>query len=313
MGRKKKSATGKKSASTASLFSRIYNMFSTENPFFSGQLAVRIGFFALLAVGIVMFFNMCEGYVQSISQKRDLSLTVELKNPPDWLSPELNRDICLATGINRDDFLLDKSLTSQWRNNLAQNPWIKNVNNIHKRFDGRVVLDCDIRRPLAIIENQGRNFYIDVEGMVMPYQPTNGHLVRLRGHQSESLKPGESIHTPELIAGIEVLQLILQVDENLPMGDRLWTELAILDVSNFQGRQDALRSQLTLYTKGNTEVRWGAPVGNYIAFKEASDKLKLTTLYREFKQTGSLDHYQYVELRNHRKEKADPLRLPQNG
>ena len=45
---------------------------------------------------------------------------------------------------------------------------------------------------------------------------------------------------------------------------------------------------------------------NYIL--DDGEEVKLANLYRQFKQTGSLDSYQYVELRNFRKERADPIK-----
>ena len=262
----------------------------------------------VLGVAVVVGFRHLEKYVAHIAQQRQISLTVELKNPPPWISEQLISEICLATGINSNDDLLDESLTMQWATALNRNPWVKRVNNIHKRYDGRVVLDCELRRPLAKVQRHGRTCYIDFEGVVLPYSPTFGHLVSLSGHGGDLPQPGESITAAPLIAGIEVLQLILRIDEQMPQQERLWQELASIDVSNYEGRRDSTRPHLALYTRGNTEIRWGAAVGNYLPYYEAPDKLKLTTLYREFKQTGSLDHYQYVELRNHRKEKADPLK-----
>jgi len=261
-----------------------------------------------VVVGIVVVFGQMEGYVANIVQQRQVALTVELKDPPQWISEQLISEICLSTGINSNDDLLDESLTKQWAAKLSQNPWVKRVKTIHKRFDGRVVLDCEIRRPLAKIQRHHKTVYIDLEGVVLPYSPTYGHLVTLRGHPSPLPRPGQSITAASLIAGIEVLQLILRIDEQMPAQNRLWQELATIDVSNYQGQRNRAKPHLSLYTHGNTEIRWGAAVGNYLPYYEAPDKFKLTTLYREFKQTGSLDRYQYIELRNHRKEKADPLK-----
>jgi len=310
MGRKRKKSVGRKKSHSFGLVSLMANWLNSE---WMQWCQRRTGLVVVLLImaGVVVFgFEQLEGYVANVTRQRQVALTIKLKDPPQWISEQLIEEICFSTGINRDDDLLDESLTKQWAMNLSQNPWIKRVNKIHKQFDGLVVLDCDLRRPLAKVQRNNQTVYIDFEGVVLPYSPTYGHLVALRGHPAPLPKPGQSITAAPLIAGIEVLQQILSVDEKLSAQDRLWQELASIDVSNYQGRRDASRPHLVLYTHGQTEIRWGAPIGDYLPYYEASDILKLTTLYREFKQTGSLDHYQYIELRNHRKEKADPLKQP---
>lgn len=310
MGRKKGRSVGRKKSQPKGFISQMLKWLQSD---LAQWCKRRAGLFLILLVagsGVVFLFSRMEGYVQNVTEKREVALAVKLNNPPKWLSEQLISEICLSSGINRNDFLLDENLTHQWAENLSQNPWVKAVRRIHKQYDGLVVLDCEIRRPLAKIVRQGKTCYVDFEGVVLPYSPTYGHLVTLHGSNARLPQPGQSITMAPLIAGLEVLQLILQIDEQLPAQDRLWQELAYIDVSNFEGRRDSARPHLALYTRGNTEIRWGAPVGNYLPYYEAPDKLKLTTLYREFKQTGSLDQYQYVELRNHRKEKADPLKQP---
>ena len=277
------------------------------------RLTLRAAILTLLAAAVGFAFNYMEKQVQDITHDRQVSLSVRLANSPPWLPNNLYRNICYSAGIRADDPLLDETLTPIWFANLRSNPWIKTVNKIHKHYDGMVEIDCQIREPIASVKKDGKLFYVDLEGVLLPGDPVNKHLVRLRGGDGPLPESGEAITSPQLIAGIKVLQLIRHVDERLPPQDRLWTELASLDVANFEGQIDPTQSHLTLYTKGQTPVHWGAPVGKSLAYYEAEERIKLDTLYRQFKHTGSLDRYQYIELRNQRKEKADPLKPRQNG
>ena len=277
------------------------------------RLALRTAAIIILAAVVGFAFSYMEKHVQDITQDRQVKLSVRLANSPLWLPNDLYREICYSAQIRADNLLLDKTLTQQWFANLRSNPWVKSVNKIHKHYDGLVEIDCEIREPIASVKKNGKLFYVDLEGVLLPAHHINKHLVRLRGADSSLPEPGQAITSPQLIAGIEVLQLIRHVDERLSPQNRLWSELASLDVANFEGRLDPAKSQLTLYTKGKTPVRWGAPVGKSLAYYEAEEKIKLDTLYRQFKHTGSLDRYQYVELRNQRKERVDPLKPPQKG
>ena len=280
-------------------------------PLIGGTFPAKLVVVAVLVVlvtAVVGGMSVLENYVHQITRDRDVQLTIQLKDPPAWLSSEMIEDICLSCGIHRDDFLLDGHLPPIWAENLKKNPWVQHVKTIHKHYDGRVELDCQIRRPIAEILQNGERFFIDLEGVVLPDAAVQGHVVRLLGVAKGLPEPGEMVTSAALIGGLEILQLILQVDEKLNRTDWLWDELAALDVSNYEGKINPDKSHLTLYTTGQTPIFWGAALGRTIAYHEASQKDKLTTLYRHHRQAGSLDRYRYIDLRNFRKEKSDPLR-----
>jgi len=271
----------------------------------------KTGMLALLgaaAVTLVLGFRYLDGYVHRIAQAREVSLTVSLKNPPRWAGEELIEMVCLSSGIRSDDFLLEKDLTPDWVANLERNPWIRKVNRIRKFYNGRVELDCEFRQPIASVKQHQQTYYLDPEGVVLPYAPVSCHLIRLDGIHGSIPEPGGTISNSDGLAGLEVLTKILQMDEQLPRTDRIWNELAVLDVSNYEGRISSTHSHLTLFTNNMTEIRWGAAVGRSLPFHEADFKYKLSTLYRTFKKFRSLDTMQYVDLRDWPKEKADPLR-----
>lgn len=265
-----------------------------------------------VVVGSVAFgFGFLDRYVHTITQQRELKLDVVLKNPPAWASQQLIKGVCLSTGILSDDFLLDESLSDKWAQNLTQNPWVKRLNLVRKRYDGRLEIDCQLRHPLASIRDGQDIYYVDAEGIVLPALPlvgAEGHVVRLQGVKVGSLQVGTAVNTSDLLAGIQLLAMLRQVDQQMPMPDRLWGELAVIDVSNFQGRLSQAESHLVLYTDNNTEIRWGAAVGQGRAWYEAPAKTKISNLYQSYKLYGNLGEYEYVDLRNIRKDKADPLR-----
>ena len=275
-----------------------------------GRKAKVVGAVLFLVV-LVVGMRLLEGYVAGVARQRGVRLKVQLLNPPAWASDRLVRDICLSSGIRRDDFLLDKDLPGQWAANLAVNPWIKQVKKVHRRYDGLVQIECELRRPIAYVEQSDGVFYLDSEGVVLPDATLVGgarHVVKLRGEVAALPGAGETVDSAAVMAGLQVLTLIRQVDEAMPEDERLWMELAAMDVSNYEGREDLFRPHLALYTRNMTEVRWGAAVGRARPYHEASEKSKLSTLYRAHKHMGTLACYQFVELRDEGREIADPLR-----
>jgi len=290
---------------------RIFHLLSPQQ---WAYLAKRLGLLILIGgviAGLGVGFRYLEEYVVKISQQRKVQLSIVLVDPPGWVSEQLREEICLSSGVKSDDPLLDKDLAAKWADNLAGNPWVSQVNKVHKRYDGRVEIDCELRRPIARVVKSGKEYYLDQEGVVLPKVHPDDfaeHLVELTGDVMALPKPGDAVTSPSLLAGIQVLAMIREVDEQLPMKDRLWTQLARLDVSNYEGRVNQAESHLTLYTKNDTPAYWGAAVGRSLPYYEAPAKYKLATLYRAYKQYGSLDVYSHVELRDLRKEKEDPLK-----
>lgn len=306
MARKQKRRNSrKKKKSLDGLFSRL-----KESAVFAGvgANAARIGFTLALLGGLAFGLAAMERYVKNIAMERKVDYRVELVNPPEWLTRDLMEQLAHSLDIQESDLAVDQAVADRWAQALQENPWVRQLHHLHKRYDGVVELDCELRVPIASFEQRGRIYYIDREHVTIPAAAVQLHLVRLDGPPTSGVELGEAVSDRKLIAGLEVLQLILQVDSQMERKEQLWTELARLDVSNYQGRLNPREAHLTLYTERNTPIYWGAAVNEATAHYEANEKFKLTTLYRQFKQAGSLDRYQYVELRNFRKEKTDPLK-----
>jgi len=258
--------------------------------------------------------NYLEHHVKELPQYREVSLKVELQNPPNWTSEDLIDQVCLSAGLRADDFLLDEELTGRLMANLLdqnKSPWVKHVRQVRKQYDGKVMIDCELRRPIALIRQGSRICYIDAEGVVLPAVPLedrDNHIVRMQGIDVKLPPVGEPVNSEPLMDGIEVLALIRGTDEKLKREERLWHELAVMDVSNWKGRINPVNAHLMLYTQNNTEIKWGAAVGRSRPYNEASIEEKLSILYRNHRLTNSLDDYEYVDLRNRRPEKTNPQR-----
>ncbi|MCF7956919.1 MAG: cell division protein FtsQ/DivIB [Phycisphaerae bacterium] len=306
MARKKKAKTKKKNS--PGLIRRIAESLVSEHGNFARKWLVFVIVFTILAVGLNMGFGRLEGYVKEMTRQRGVKLGVRMERPA-WATEDFINEICRSSGIKCDDFLLDETLIAVASKKLKDNPWVKTVRQMRKCYDGSVIIDCAFREPLATLQQNDRFYYVDTEGVVLPAMNTHLHLVKLEGFIEPGLMPGRTIASEPLGAGLEVLKLICDVEGRIKdREDRLWDELKSINVSNFAGRLNQSKPHLKLLTQQNTEIRWGAAVGQEISWMEASYKDKLFRLYQEHNKYKSLDVFSYLDLRDRRKDKSDPLR-----
>ncbi len=313
MKKKKKTTRIKRQEQEGNWLGRLFGGIDPERKSFYFRMLGRFSLLLLFGGVVVSGFYYMERYVEDVSKERQVSLTVEFPNPPKWASPQLIEEICLSSGIRSDDFLLDKELTAKWSENLAQNPWVKTVNQVHKFYTGVVKIDCELRQPIASVQGSGEVYYLDEEGVVLPavklVEPY-GHVLSLRGVTSSLPKVGQKATGADITAGLQVLSMIRQVDQKLSWDEQLWNDLAVLDLNNYGGRVNQMESHLTLLTKNKTPIYWGVDVDRTRSFYEAPVKVKLENLYRHALDRP-LDQYPSIDLRSMRKEKADVIQ--ENG
>jgi hypothetical protein len=76
-------------------------------------------------------------------------------------------------------------------------------------------------------------------------------------------------------------------------------ELEGIDVSNFNGRRSNKFPHIVLISKDNTQIVWGAELGNWHRHLEASDEEKLAKLYSFYKENKTLSgKVQTINLRD---------------
>ena len=77
-------------------------------------------------------------------------------------------------------------------------------------------------------------------------------------------------------------------------------EIASIDVANFDGRKNKREPHIVLYTKDNTQIIWGAEIGDWQRHLESPDDDKLAKLYTYYQQYGTLSGVKYINLRDPR-------------
>jgi hypothetical protein len=249
--------------------------------------------------GIVIGFFYLEKYVKTIVPVARKIGLLELVNPPDWFNEALEEKISKAASAHGEDLKLDEEAAySVQRNINSYVSWMKNVKVLTS--DTSIRIKADWRRPLALIKFGLDKFYVDDELVVLDYVPMPElPIVQIKGLAAKTQipQPGSVWQHADLSAAVDLI-LRLDLMDQLDTPDKpLLFEIESIDVSNFNGRENPGFAHIILYAKDKTEIMWGAEVGAWHRYLEASDEEKLAKLYSHYKEYGSLmNNVKYIKL-----------------
>jgi len=154
---------------------------------------------------------------------------------------------------------------------------------------------------VALVELGSHKFYVDMNLVVLEHTSMSfEHVVKVKGLLgiTESPLPGKILRRDDLSAAVGILSRLDQMDKLIMPDKPLLDEIDSIDVSNFDGRKKTRASHIVLYTNDKTEILWGAKIGNWQRYLEASDKEKLAKLYSYYKKHRSLmGNAKYIDLR----------------
>ena len=263
-----------------------------------------IMFIALLAAAL--FFN--RRYVEHKIVLAKNPPRVVLKNRPVWMSDFLADQIASVARPAGAHSAFDHQLLIDTVAMLRANPWIREVKHVRRAFNNQpgdtLEVDCEYRAPVALVHWKDYYWLVDGEGVKLPEAFGEKLLPRIMFGQDQriNIRVIEGVQQPppesgakwagqDLRAGIELVKLLYA----RPYAE----EVQRVDVSNFDRRVDRRGAQLVLWTRYNTQVRWGQPVsGNDDFIVEVSPAKKLEYMEAIYNEIGRVDgKHQWVDLR----------------
>ncbi len=275
-----------------------------QRPSFTGILKVFAVVCVLGAVGFGVFaavrsgFAFLDKYVRKTIPVSEKIGFLELVAPPAWVTEQLAEKIYAAARANGEDLKLDEDTARSVQNNLEREvAWLQNVT-VQTTHD-TIRIEAQWRRPIALVKRGMSKFYVDAELVVLDFVPMpNLPIVKVRGLSliTKVPQPGTVWQRDDLVAAVDVLKLLWRMDEEVTPDKPLLWEIEVIDVSNFKGREDARFPHIVLYATDNTEIIWGAEIGTWQRYLEATDKEKLLKLYGYYKEHGSLLGVKYIKL-----------------
>ena len=252
--------------------------------------------FVVVGIGFVFLRKYVEKAVP-VSEKIGL---IELVDVPVWVNEPLKDKIYSAATAYGEDLKLDEDVALSVQQNIETLvSWVDEVK-VQTTHD-RLLIKARWRKPIALIKSGLNKFYVDSEQVVLDFVPiTELPIVKLTGLSFITKLPaaGEMWQRDDLAAAIAILARLDQMDKLVVLESPLLYEIDRIDVSNFNGRENSRFPHIVFYAKDNTEIIWGAEIGKWQRYLEATDEEKLAKLYSYYKEYGSLlGGVKYINLR----------------
>jgi hypothetical protein len=263
-----------------------------------------------VVAGLVIGFVFLDKYVKKVVPVSEKTATLELVDVPTWVNEPLKEKIYAAATANGEDLKLDEDAARSVQQNIETLvAWLDTVE-VQTTHDS-IRIEGRWRKPLGLVKLGLRSFYVDADLVVLDYLPMpNLPVVRIEG-LSTVMKvppPGEVWQRDDLAAAVAILSRLDQMDRLVTPDKPLLDEIATIDVSNFNGREESRAAHIILYAKDNTEIIWGAEIGTWQRYLEAPDEEKLAGLYSYYKEYGSLlNNVKYINLRDPRNNISQPI------
>lgn len=233
--------------------------------------------------GLVIFFVMGERY--TLSRLPETGPLV-LVDQPAWTSEEMIDSIYALAGAR--EFPLRANSLKHVAARLEETCWLENVK-VQLARDS-MIARADWHQPIALVKSGTTRFYVDATGVALEHVAlTNLHLVTVT-NLGIPRPPvfGRVVDRDDLKAAVALISLLRLMDGQSVPAKPLLREIESVDMKNFRGRRDKDASHIILYTQDKTPILWGAEIGNWAQFMEASDEEKLGRLYTYYQERGTL-------------------------
>lgn len=282
----------------------------TEKKERSKALRNTIIIFLVIAVGVglTIGFIYLDRFVKKSYRFGKEPLALYLANEPEWVSPELEREIVETARKGGANFILNEEAARQVGENVRTLAWLYDVQvSVGSK---EIVVNAGYRKPIAMVIAHDGWYYLDSHSVVLDYVPVSKlTIVEITGvaaHQLSSRSIGTKWQSDDVAAALELIELLNKMDGQVEPNKPLLAEIKSIDMSNFNGRRSSSQPHIVFYAKDGTEIKWGARIGQWHKHLEAKDEEKLAILYNTYKEYGT------VQIRAAQKGSFIDLTKPQN-
>jgi hypothetical protein len=320
MSRKTKTTRKRRSrkAPKPSFLRRWWEGISLDSKAGTLQVVLRVVFLCLVVATVGWTMGRLESYVRSTGNaKQNSPVGLQVSARPDWMPAELSHKItqsfAIKGGASYDDADLTESLSAQ----AASNPWVRKVRSVRKARDsnGRpfVRIDCEFRRPVAIVAWGKRYYFVDEYGVRLRDSQRSPEVPRwtaiIPGRDGQKARQENFIELADVPPNSErwsieyvLVELDAQMDPAPPQPGTLWKTKALVgnglrlagllktlntrgpqqlrvDARNYAGRRSTAAPHLAFWA-GDSYFKFGRfPLDNYHYNVAVEHKMKRLKAY----------------------------------
>lgn len=175
----------------------------------------------------------------------------------------------------------DDRLCRKMTERLEAVGWVSAVRKVKRYNDGRFVIQCDYRVPVALVQYGQEHFLVDDEHHRLPglYRADSTWQV-IEGIATKPPVPGTPWNSADLRAALQLLKGL--------RSEPFAHQIAAIEIGNFKGRKNAAAAHVVLRTQHNDgRIRWGSAPGTEI--EENTLRQKLAILRENYISTGRAD------------------------
>ncbi len=266
--------------------SRARQKSKNNEPDGQGRLQALRALAGLLAVtcvvgGVIYALERVKAHVYALPEYNP-AVQVDLVDAPEWVDVEGWRQRILAAAkIPPGQTWLDNDLVSAVADGMARSGWVSRVKRVSQCPDGRILIACDFRRPIAMMQTARGFIPVDNEGFrlpeVYPEVPDGTGWIRISGLESATPDVGQRFLGEDAVAGVQLANLLFEQE--------FASRITCVDMLNFRGRHDKRANHICLRTRDGGKIDWGSAIGEEIEEPSAKDKIRTIALY--FKKGSS--------------------------
>lgn len=187
---------------------------------------------------------------------------VSISTPPTWIPPDLAQQVFVRAGLEKNQSLLDATLSERIAAAFHTHPWVQEVRSVRKTYPARIHVDVVYREPVAMVKGVDGYYPIDRHGILLPARDfSDADIERYPVIERVASVPmgklGESWGDPAVSGAAELAAMLNAKREGK---DSWWSELeltAILMPRRVALIEDADELEYELRTKGGSEILWG--------------------------------------------------------
>lgn len=271
--------------------------------------AVRRGALVAVVVAVVgaagvLGLRRLEGHVHNLNRFERVQLWVYWEDCPDFLQSTANAHILRGLehelALTASDTVLDEGLAKRVAASLSRPSigWVKKVNRVIVRPDGRVSIQCEFREPAAYVAmGRATCYLVDNEGVRLPGEYAvedceSSRLLMIRGVEQTQPDVGEHWYGEDLSSGLRLVSMLYQQ----PFRD----QVASINVENYAGRISPRQPHLVMATnRPGSRIWWGRPPNDENGIENTA-RQKLALLQQLYSEYGRIDINQpFIDVRTY--------------